>query len=246
MYDIEPLEKEWRRYKKKKMRPWYILFVIIFIIILIPVLFLNYNKIKFPEFSIKTNTKVNIDKSNIELLIDKPLSKLEIREVQVNDKSVDIAGFKSTVEMIQDKENIEIIVEDLPIPKNTLVLKKPKVNEQIKEKPRKKMHLKIIETSSITAYKDVEKRFKQSHDTDDSLFLAKSYYRKKNYKKAEYWALQTNKVNGNIEESLLIFVKSKVKLGHKNEAMQILTSYIKKSNSAEAKNLLYKIKKGML
>ena len=108
------------------------------------------------------------------------------------------------------------------------------------------MHLNIVETSSVSAYKDVAKRFKQTHDTDDSLFLARSYYRKGNYKKAEYWSLQTNKINRNIEESWLIFAKSKVKLGRKNEAIDILTKYIKKSNSAEGKSLLNKIKKGTL
>ena len=134
-----------------------------------------------------------------------------------------------------ENESMEI-VEDIPIPENVKTIKEPKV----------KMHLNIIETTSLSAYKDVAKRFNQSHDTDDSLFLAKSYYRKGNYKKAEYWALQTNKVNENIEESWLIFAKSKVKLGRKNEAIRILTVYIKKSNSVEAKSLLDKIKKGTL
>ena len=139
-------------------------------------------------------------------------------------------------------------MEDLPISEDIGTIKEPKVRIETTtiEEPRKKMHLDIIETTSVSAYKDVAKRFHQSHDTDDSLFLAKSYYRKGNYKKAEYWALQTNKVNDNIEESWLIFVSSKVKLGHKNEAIRILTTYIKRSNSAEARSLLYKIKKGTL
>ncbi len=109
---------------------------------------------------------------------------------------------------------------------------------------RKKIHLDIIKTTNVTAYKDVEKRFKQSHDVDDSLFLARSYYKKGNYKKSEYWALETNKVDSNIEESMLIFVKSKMKLGRKNEAKNILTTYIRKSNSPEAKKLLYRIENG--
>jgi tetratricopeptide (TPR) repeat protein len=98
-----------------------------------------------------------------------------------------------------------------------------------------------METSSVTAYKDVEKRFSQSHDIDDALFLARSYYKKGNYKKAEHWALETNKVDPNMEESILIFVKSKIKLGRKNEAISILKSYLKRSNSQEAINLLHHI-----
>jgi len=40
----------------------------------------------------------------------------------------------------------------------------------------------------------------------------------------------------------LIFAKSKVKLGHKNEAMRVLKAYIKRSNSYEAKKLLKKLR----
>jgi len=111
------------------------------------------------------------------------------------------------------------------------------------KKPRKKMHLNIVESSSVSAYKDVERRFYQSHDTDDSLFLAKSYFRKGNYNKSEFWALQTNKVNSNIEESWLIFAKSKVELGRTNEAIRILTNYVKRSHSSAANNLLNALKK---
>ncbi len=246
MYDIKPLEEEWKRYKKKKMRPWYVLFAVIFSIILIPIVFLNYNNMTFPEFNIKSNIKKDTDVFTTVLLIDKPLTELETKKVEISDSNIDIRELKPIVAEISHKGTVEILVEDLPISDDIQILKKPKVNKKIKivEKPRKKMHLNIIETSSVSAYKDVAKRFKQSHDTDDSLFLAQSYYKRGNYKKAEYWSLQTNKVNKKIDESWLIFVKSKVKLGHKNEAEQILISYIKKSNSTAAKNLLYKIKKG--
>jgi len=154
--------------------------------------------------------------------------------------------------MLEVKENMLDVVDtvvkkplnllvDIPILDDT----KEPISEEIPE-VKKRVHLKIIESTSVTAYKDVEKRFLESHDIDDSLFLAKSYYKKGNYKKAEYWALQTNKLDENIEESLLIFVKSKMKQGSKNEAIAILTDYVKKSNSQEAKNLLYRIKNDKL
>ncbi|MBD3791755.1 MAG: CDC27 family protein [Campylobacterales bacterium] len=104
------------------------------------------------------------------------------------------------------------------------------------------MHLDILETSSVTAYKDVESRFYQTHDTDDSLFLAKSYFNRGEYKKAEYWALQTNKVDNTIEESWLLFAHAKAKLGQKQDAIKVLKSYIAKTNSIEAKRLLEQIK----
>ena len=98
----------------------------------------------------------------------------------------------------------------------------------------------------MTAYEDVEKRFAQSNDIDDALFLARSYYKKENYKKSESWAYEVNKLDSNLEEGLLIFIKSKVKLGRKNDALSILSNYLKKTNSIEAKNLLYKIENNKL
>ena len=240
MYDIKPLEKEWKKYKKKKRRPWLILLFFLFVLLVILFIFLNYKEITFPKFDDPSKVEKVISKNPI-LLIDKALNTLEIKKTKL----------KSRVVTSYENGSMDI-VEDMPIEEDINRGEKPRINittiekptTSTIEKPRKKMHLDIVETTSVSAYKDVAKRFKQTHDTDDSLFLAKSYYSKGNYKKAEYWALQTNKVNGNIEESWLIFAQAKLKLGRKNEAIGILTAYIKKSNSLEAKKLLYKIQKG--
>lgn len=108
------------------------------------------------------------------------------------------------------------------------------------------MHLDIIGTSSITAYEDVEKRFLQSHDIDDALFLAKSYYKRLNYEKAVYWAFEVNKLDQNVEESVLIFIESKVKLGQRNEAILLLKNYLNKSDSEAGKILLERIENDTL
>ncbi len=237
MYDIKPLEEEWKKYKKKKMKPWYTVIFFIFLMLLISLTFLNYKEIDFLKFNDKSKVEIVTDKSTT-LLIDKALTTLETKKSEVTEiKPMTVTSYEN--------ESMEI-VEDIPMLEDVKTIKEPRVKIKTIEKSRKKMHLNIIETTSVSAYKDVEKRFNQSHDTDDSLFLAKSYYRKGNYKKAEYWALQTNKVNENIEESWLIFAKSKVKLGRKNEAIRILTAYIKRSDSTQAKSLLDKIKKGTL
>lgn len=240
MYDIKPLEEEWKKYKKKKRRPWFVLMFSIFFILLISFTFLNYKEIDLLKFNDKSKVEVVMNNATT-VLIDKALTTLETKKPKVNE----VSQKTETKPMIVISENGSMeIVEDLPIAEDVKTIKETSAKIETVEKPREKMHLNIIETSSVNAYKDVAKRFEQTHDTDDSLFLARSYYNKKNYKQAEYWALQTNKVNGNIEESWLIFAKSKVKLGRKNEAIHILTNYVKKSNSVEAQSLLNKIKKG--
>ena len=240
MYDIEQLENQWKRYKKKKLKPWYMGSVILIILGLFIIIFLTNEKINFNQiktyfesskemltFETEEKTKDTVATNEKEVkdtvLVDDALMKLEVK-----DNMIDIS------EKVE-KEPRNILV-DIPILDDTNEL-------PVEEVPgsRKKIHLEIIESTSVTAYRDVEKRFLESHDIDDALSLARSYYKKADYRKAEYWALQINKLDENLEEGLLIFVRSKVKLGHKNEAISILTAYVKQSDSLEAKKLLYQI-----
>ncbi|MDQ7047449.1 MAG: hypothetical protein Q9M39_07455 [Sulfurovum sp.] len=162
--------------------------------------------------------KVHI-KSNI--VVNGPLMTLEVEK-----EGVDISG-------VIEVASTEDILVDIPILDGE--------EEDHLAKPKKAIHLDIIKTANARAFKDVEKRFRSSHDTEDSLFLARTYYDKGQYEQSEFWALETNKISPNIEESMFIFVKSKMKLGRKDEARNILTGYLKKSNSPKARNLLLRI-----
>lgn len=244
MYDMKPLEEEWKKYRKKKLRPLYIGIFISIILIVAVIAFMSSEKIDLNH--IYTDAKTSMDalapkekkvekkvesKIKKNVLIDPALVTLEAEE--------SVAAASEVAEVTEVSEKPSDILVDIPI----LEEKDEPADEEV-PRARKKIHIDIIETSSVTAYNDVEKRFSISHDPDDALFLANSYYKKGNYKKAEYWALQTNKIDEDIEESLLIFIKSKIKLGHNNEGMAILKSYIEKSNSEEAKKLLYQIENG--
>ena len=243
MYDIKLLEEEWAKYRKKKRKPFF-LFVLTLLLLGAGMGFLYYMKEK-GLINLDTNiTKKNVTKP-IVYVENKPLNRLEVEKVP-------------QPMVVQPQESSDEIVEDLPLSNDGKIRKKPRVKMNIvttemptvpkhaieEEKPHKKVHLTITKISGDNAYKEVAERFRETQDTDDSLFLAKAYYNQGNYKKAAYWALQTNNVNSGIEESILIFAKSKVKLGRKHEAIRILTKYIKQTDSMEAKILLEKIKKG--
>jgi hypothetical protein len=92
--------------------------------------------------------------------------------------------------------------------------------------------------------KDVIKRFKTNKNPALSLFIARKYYDMGNYKAAYDYALRTNEINSDIEDSWLIFAKSLVKLGHKDQAIKTLATYANHSHSVQAKELLDKIRKG--
>lgn len=243
MYDIKQLEHEWKQYRKKKLKPWYIGSLSLLVLIVSATIFLMNDKIDFsglksyfdtsqeiPSHEDKTKDVLDSKEMNVKqsVLINDPLNTLEVKDnvIDVIDKVV--------------KEPLNILV-DIPVLDDT----KESIFEEVPQ-ARNKMHLEIIESTSVTAYKDVEKRFLESHDIDDALFLARSYYKKGDYEKAVYWALEINKLNEDLEEGLFIFIKSKVKMGRKNEAISILTTYVKKSDSQEAKKLLYRIENDKL
>lgn len=250
MYDIEKLEKEWAAYNKKKKRPFYIFSI--FIILSVASVFTLY----FNDF---LNGKVkdifnSVTKEQMSHATTEHVASNESNQSVPEDKS-ETATSDTVKETVKVSKAPQIIIEEKPKPYDSAMKepvleevesldkeKRPNLFSHQEETSSKKMHLDILETSSVTAYKDVERRFYQTHDTDDSLFLAKSYFNRGEYKKAEYWALQTNKVDSSIEESWLLFAHAKAKLGQKNDAIKVLKSYIGKSNSLEARRLLEKIK----
>jgi tetratricopeptide (TPR) repeat protein len=233
MYDIKPLEEDWKKYQNKKKKPYYIVLLgIIFVIIVF--FFFNKGNRAFDSYINKLDyvSGDTSDKGSIlperNTLVNEGLTRLETLDVSI----------EKSVESIEKSNEILVDIPVLDLKEESYV--------KVDDRNRKKVHLNIIETSSVTAYEDVEKRFIQSNDIDDALFLARSYYKKGNYKKSESWAYEVNKLDPNLEEGLFIFIKSKVKLGRKNDALSILSNYLKKSNSGEAKNLLYKIENNKL
>lgn len=228
MYDIKLLEDEWKRYKRKKRWPWYLSLFFILLIVAISLTVLNYkeNNLFEYEFNLSSTLKSEPSVKTTQFITDGALTSLETKQETFREMT------KLTDSSLDDETSEHS--ESFPLSEKTETVERPKIN------------IEVVETNSVSAYADVANRFHQSHDTDDSLFLANSYYRKGDYKKSEYWALQTNKVNGSIEESWLLFARSKLKQGERKEAIRILNAYIKKTNSVEAKKLLNKIKKGLL
>jgi len=115
--------------------------------------------------------------------------------------------------------------------------------------PIKEKKLETITIKHKNNNQDIEnlvKRFEKNNNPSLSLFIAKKYYKQGKYDKAYKYALITNDLDNKIEDSWLIFTKSLVKLDRKQKAINLLTKYIKHSNSENAKLLLDEIKDGKL
>jgi len=237
MYDIKPLEADWNKYQLNKRKPWY-LFLILFVLILFVLWYLLSAAQK--ENNIFDEIYQNMNMFSKQTNVKKP--RVLLPKILVNGSVKNLEVMKERDIISKVNKNTDDILVDIPIldlPKNT-------VNTLNETRKDKKVYIDIFETTSISAYEDVEERFKQSGDIDDALFLAKSYYKKGNFEKSEYWALEVNKLDSSLEESFFIFVKSKSKLGKMNEAISILNTYLKQTNSKNAKVLLEKLKNNKL
>ena len=217
MSEIKELEQMWSQYRRKKRKPF-------FILLLLLILTLGY------FFTSNSIIRWDLPSLNKDIVIDS-------QKIILNSGIKTLLTYSEQSNSVKLK-NIQNEFIEIPI-----------LNEEVSKKvsfSRKKITLNILKTSSPTAYKDVEKRFFQTHDIDDALFLTKSYYKKEEYKKAKFWALEVNKLDATQDESFLIFIKSIIYLGNKNEGLSLLNTYIKKTNSDEAKALLYKIENNKL
>jgi len=117
------------------------------------------------------------------------------------------------------------------------------VQEGLPPKEKKRM-LTIKKNEDESDLKDVIRRFKKNKNPALSLFIAKRYYALEQYQKSYNYALITNEIDKNIDESWIIFSKSLVKLGQHELATLTLKTYLKNSKSTQAEILLRKIEAG--
>lgn len=117
-----------------------------------------------------------------------------------------------------------------------------KINLQ-KQKPQP-IHITIKREETNHDLLEIKQRFKNNHNPALSLFIAKKYYELGDYAQSYNYALITNGINNDIEDSWLVFAKSLVKLNKKDMAIKTLNEYIKYSHSDNAKMLLHNIQSG--
>ena len=229
--DMKLLEEKFLKHHRKKRKIWYLFFIFLIVVLLCVWLLQNNGDGKFNIFHThKASEKDIFISKKHNTILNNSLVRLEVPELHTSES-------KNNNDSIDTKMTDTLV--DIPI----LDLNGEDINEKNDYARHKdNIHLNIVKTTSSSAYKDVEKRFQQSNNIDDALFLAKTYYKKGNYKKAEKWAFETNQLDPTLEESFLIFVKSKMKLGQKNEVISILNQYLNHKNSQDARILLEEIK----
>jgi len=252
MYDVEGLEKEWKRYRAKRRIPL-IVTASAFVLIAGYLLFrVELAKLVSGPQGDQNQSLVQISKKPKEPALSPyvptMLAQNESNQSQQNSSTIQ-ENNNSSQEDIREKTRPPMSIEVSEADEKASEGHKRKyikieLTDMYPEKETEDTAAK--KRNNRLSIKSVEKSFAKSRSYRDSLYLANAYYKKGNYSKAQKWALITNDLNSKIEESWLIFAKAKAKMGQRKEAEHVLSSYIRKTNSSKAKKVLRKIKKGTI
>jgi len=204
MYDMVQLEAQWRRYKiKQYLIPAAVILVLLLIAAALFFWLDGSNKAQSKndttqEAQIKTRQNSgNITSPSLPLATEAPL-KLQVPQPNDSRKT---RGWKMT---FADEESTDNSGNNLaPL-------------------PSKHVNIEVTTRKSAFSAQEIEKRYRFAKNKDDALFLARFYYEKKRYEDALKWALETNKLDSDIEESWLIFGRAKALLGKRMEAIRVL------------------------
>jgi tetratricopeptide (TPR) repeat protein len=197
---------------------------------------INYNNAKVIESISAAESKEETAKTVKSGHPVEPAAKTEVKSRESSKTS----KTEQQVVTQQKKQPVEKKIVKASEPVKTVVV----VEKIAKDVPKEPLFQITHDQISDDELNSVIKRFEKLKNPALSLFIAKKYYVKGNYQEAYNYALETNRLNPEIEESVLIFSKSLVKLGKREDAISTLKAYLGKSNSTEATILLDKIEKG--
>jgi tetratricopeptide (TPR) repeat protein len=231
MYDIEEIERQWLKYRRRK--------IVKYSVVLLAGLGIVFGSLSFYLHKKGVEpSKVSPSAQRSASPLHKPMEISRTHPYAVNNNAEMKTVHHSPVTSSKPKErhsNMLIQVTDKKGEAETSG-SVPMVD--------KSMFLKMSDAKSGQVVKQIEARFPDTRDYDDAIYLAKYYYGKHQYSKAENWAMQANTIDSTQEESWIIYAKAKAKQGHRAAALRILQAYYDQTGSLRAKMLIDRIRKG--
>jgi hypothetical protein len=243
--DIRNLERRWLKYKIKSYTPH---IAIIFTGIIFIVIFLYiWDHSKTPNVPLKKEIVISTTSKNI----PNKNAKVEASSTVLEPSMDFVQTFQTSIPPTQTSTPItpkieKPLKEGIPIPKTLTVPDSVPLKSASSVTPisNNKVLPPLNHNESKLDIEDVERRFKETSNSNLGLFIARYHYDHGNYNEAYNFALKTNTLNSKIDESWIIFVKSLVKLGKIEQAKKTLQAYISESNSESARSLLDSIERG--
>ena len=268
MVNTRQLEKQWYKYKAKKLMS--VGSIVVGTLLILTASYFAFKMYQAQSTNTLRETKVMaVTKDYDKPMVDSSQISTGVKEVEKEDKKIkenqnNNLSLEPVIPVI-DMDKEEKIKAHITKKHHKKTYKKPK--KSVKTVRAKKStyltadelatlngtHLdstkrkKIDLSGSSDNYMEtMKKKFSKSKQPREALLLAKAYYASGTYDKSEKWALTANKLNSALAESWYLFAKSKAKLGKQDEAIKILVTYYKKSHAPKAKIIIEKIKSGKL
>jgi len=259
MLNVHDLERRWLRYKIKSYAPIALGSLAFVITTVIAISFIGNSETAEPEEIVVQTPIKKVSSTPIEILPVQTI--IEVPQNTQEDYRGDNPSItqKDTSRLVLKPslhfmDNIEdglnpYLEDELPIDDSStdiMVQANPSspTQQRVVAKKKKKGGLVLSTKKSEKDLKDVIRRFKKNKNPALSLFIAKRYYELKKYQRSYNYALMTNEIDKEIDESWIIFAKSLVKLKQKELAILTLKSYLKTKKSTQAEILLRKIQAG--
>jgi len=239
MYDIDELEAKWARYRRKRMIRRALFGMGILFLVGAPILYVTLKDSATASTTARTRTAhpngIPPKRDAYAPAATKASPSSPAKVATVTPLAPTRPGMqKSSPPEPPKKPKMLITLTDRSAPKGN----------GTGTDAEKKIRMKMVDVKNTRVVKEIEARFPMTRDYDDAMYLAKYYYRKKRYRKAEYWAMQANTIDSTQEGSWIIFGKAKAKQGHRADALRILQAYYDRSGSMRVKVLIDRIRKG--
>ncbi len=251
MLDIKNLERRWLKYKLKSFFP-YLAVLLLSLSLLVGIsLWIGSHKtenqsVPQQKVSLSTNTtksSISVPENNVTFIEPS----MEFVQSFQNTQSIPETNIPTPHSAtIVNKSVRPATNTSIPIPKTITMpeYSPPPVTMPVQPKTNSNKSLSINRDESKLDISTLERRFKETSNSNLGLFIARYYYDRGDYNEAYNYALKTNNTNDRIDESWIIFSKSLVKLGRTDQAKKTLQVYISQSNSENAKALLDMIENG--
>ncbi len=267
MYEIEELEKKWKKYRFNKYFKIALTSILTIIFFIGIYTFLDQSK---KDLEKKSNKLKISKKQDIKTEIDNQIATSKKRKLDTSISKKKIASNKNKKIVIdinrsinaKDKNEVRtsFLAPDLSFENRLNIIKKEKkfvkAKKEIKiNKPPKKLETKlnpikkekkiVIKTTDSKNFIDsLIAKFEKEKSPKIAIFLSKHFYKEKNYKESLKWAIRANELDSNSEDSWVLFAKSSIKLGKKEDAIKALKAYLSTHNSFKVEELLNSIKTG--
>ena len=176
-------------------------------------------------------------------LADKIAKKLE-EVVKINETNDTSKNDPKRQRSSQGWLKLNIPDEEPLIEQNGISVPQDEVIDLESKPARKRVNIQV--TSASNEESMLREQFLKTNNPTIALELARLNFRNNNFKEAIKWSLAANDIDNSLEESWIIFAKSKYKLKQSDDAVKALREYNKNLNKASINELINKIKSGTL